>query len=150
MPVELDQRERVRDLLKGYGRTRGQDAGIRMADQPPPPYQLLIGTYHGHRRQLRDKAGGDVVEIAGLLEEFPGIGPAGASVFLREVQETWLPVRPSVDERLSEGARHAGLPSGHNERTTLMSGGQQARLAAAFVRVSLTRHTSTVQQAKHE
>lgn len=42
MPVEPDQRERVRDPLNGYGRTCAQDAGIRVADQPAPLYQLLV------------------------------------------------------------------------------------------------------------
>jgi hypothetical protein len=67
MPVEPDQRERVRDLLKADGRSYAQDAGILVAGQL----------------------------LADLL---------------------------SPDD-------------------------QQARLAAAFVRVSLTRNTSTVNQA---
>lgn len=41
MPAEPDHRERVRDPLKGYGRTRAQNAGIRVAAQPSPLYQLL-------------------------------------------------------------------------------------------------------------
>ncbi len=71
MPVEPDRRERVRDLLNGYGRTYAQDAGIRVADQPAPLYQLLV--------------------LATLLS---GIGPAGASLFRREVQEAWPSVAP--------------------------------------------------------
>lgn len=38
--------------------------------------------------------------VAGRLEEFPGIGPAGASVFLREAQAVWPSVAPYADERV--------------------------------------------------
>jgi hypothetical protein len=50
--------------------------------------------------------------IASLLTEFPGIGPAGASIFLREVQDTWPEVAPHVDAMMSRGARKVGLPAG--------------------------------------
>jgi hypothetical protein len=42
MPIEPDQRERVRDLLKACGRSYAQDAGIRVAGQPAPLYRLLV------------------------------------------------------------------------------------------------------------
>jgi hypothetical protein len=49
---------------------------------------------------------------AWLTEEFPGIGPAGASIYLREVQEAWPSVAPYVDDRMTEGARRTA----HRER----------------------------------
>jgi endonuclease III len=209
--VTADTAARVRSLLKDYGRTYAQEAGIRLADQPGPLYQLLvlttllsaritsgvavaaarelfssgyrgpaamagatwqdrvdalgrghyrrydertatmlgdgasqlIRTYNSDLRRLRDKAGGDAGQIAALLAEFPGIGPAGAGIFLREIQETWPSVAPYVDERMSEGARRAGLPAGHAELAGLPAdSGHPARLAAALVRISLTRNPS--------
>jgi hypothetical protein len=206
-----DPADRVRGLLKDYGRTYAREAGIRLADQPGPLYQLLvlatllsarissaiavaaarelfsggyrgpaamteaswqdrvdalgrgryrrydertatmlgdgagqlIRSYNGDLRRLRDKAGGAAGQIALLLGEFPGIGPAGASIFLREVQETWPSVAPYVDERMAEGARRAGLPASRAELGRLLAeSGHPARLAAALVRISLTRNPS--------
>ena len=42
MPHEADTAEPVRKLLRSYGRTYAQDAGIRLADQPSSLYQLLV------------------------------------------------------------------------------------------------------------
>ena len=209
--------ERVRDLLKSYGRTYAQEAGIRLVDQPSALYQLLvlatllsarisagiavaaarelftagyrtpsammeatwqervdalgrghykrydestarmlgdgagpvIRQYGGDLRRLRDKANGDPGGIASLLEEFPGIGPAGARIYLREVQEAWPSVAPCVDDRMAEGARRAGLPAGRDDLAALLTeSGRPARLAAALVRLSLTRNPTpgTTQQ----
>jgi hypothetical protein len=52
---------------------------------------LLSIRWHGDLRRLRDKAG----RIASLLTEFPGLGPTGASIFLREVQDVWLALAPT-------------------------------------------------------
>jgi endonuclease III len=195
-------------LLKRFGRTYAEDAGIRLADQPAPLYQLLVlatlisarisadiavaaarelfaagyrtpramlaaswqdrvdalgrGHYkrydertatmlgdgaalvierwHGDLRRLRDEAGGDPGRIAALLQEFPGIGPAGASIFLREVQAVWPSVAPYVDDRVRAGARELGLP-GDPEALAQRAGSARdlARLAAALVRVTLSK-----------
>jgi endonuclease III len=99
--------------------------------------------WHGDLRKLRDKAGGQAGAIADLLTEFPGIGPAGASVFLREVQETWPSVAPYVDSRMIEGARRAGLPAGDEALAGLLASSRHpAQLAAALVRVSLNRRAA--------
>ncbi|HEY6497378.1 MAG TPA: endonuclease [Trebonia sp.] len=210
-PAETDPGEHVSELLKSYGRTYAQEAGIRLADQPSALYQLLvlskllsarisagvavaaarelfsagyrtpaamaeaswqdrvdalgrghyrrydertatmlgdgagqvIRQYKGDLRGLREQAHGDPAAMAGLLEEFPGIGPAGASIFLREVQEAWPSVAPYVDQRMAEGARRAGLPDGRDDLARLLTeSGHPARLAAALVRLSLTRNPS--------
>jgi endonuclease III len=212
MPAEAhpaDAGERVRDLLRSYGRTYAQEAGIRLADQPSALYQLLvlatllsarisagvavaaarelftagyrtpgamieatwqdrvdalgrghykrydertatmlgdgagqvIRQYRGDLRRLRDQANGEAGRIARLLEEFPGVGPVGASIYLREVQDAWPSVAPYVDERVAEGARRAGLRAGHDDLAALLAGsGHPSRLAAALVRLSLTRN----------
>jgi hypothetical protein len=217
-PTETEPEERVREILRGYGRTYAQEAGIRLADQPSALYQLLvlatllsapisagiavraarelfsagyrtpaamaeaswqdrvdalgrghyrrydertatmlgdgagqvIRQYRGDLRRLRDKAVNSrsddppqATPVADLLMEFPGIGPAGAGIFLREVQETWPCVAPYVDERMTEGARRAGLPAGRDDLAgVLTESGHPARLAAALVRLSQTRNPS--------
>jgi endonuclease III len=195
-------------LLKRFGRTYAEEAGIRLADRPAPLYQLLVlatlisarisaeiavaaarelfaagyrtpramlaaswqdrvdalgrGHYrrydertatmlgdgaslaierwHGDLRRLRDEAGGDPSRIAALLQEFPGIGPAGASIFLREVQAVWPSVAPYVDDRVRAGARELGLPD-DPEALAQRAGSDRdlARLAAALVRVTLSK-----------
>jgi endonuclease III len=203
-----DDEALVGTLLKRFGRTYAEEAGIRLADQPAPLYQLLVlatlisarisadiavaaarelfaagyrtpramlaaswqdrvdalgrGHYkrydertatmlgdgaalvlerwHGDLRRLRDEAGGDPGRIATLLQEFPGIGPAGASIFLREVQAVWPSVAPYVDDRVRAGARELGLP-GDPEALAQRAGSDRdlARLAAALVRVTLSK-----------
>jgi endonuclease III len=133
---EASWQDRVDALGRGHYRRYDE----RTATMLGGGAEQLIRDWHGDLRGLRDKAGGDAAGIADLLMDFPGIGPAGASVFLREVQETWPSVAPYVDDRVIRGARQAGLPDGREELAALLDGsGQPARLAAALTRMSLNR-----------
>ncbi|MEU6717520.1 endonuclease [Nonomuraea sp. NPDC046802] len=198
-------------LLDRYGRTFAGEAGIRLADQPKPLYQLLVlakllsarisaevavaaarelfaagcatpkgmlvaswqdrvdalgrGHYRrydertatmlgngaqllverwkGDLRRLRDEAGGDPGRITSLLMEFPGIGPTGADIFLREVQAVWPEVAPHLDQRVLEGAGRLGLPRQERPLAALAhDNGELARLSAALVRVSRSGKTA--------
>ncbi|HET9899020.1 MAG TPA: endonuclease [Streptosporangiaceae bacterium] len=198
----------ARALVQEYGRSYAEEAGIKLADQPAPLYQLLVlstllsarisaavavaaarelfaagyrtpqamlkaswqdrvdalgrGHYrrydertatmlgngaslvrqrwHGDLRELRDEADGDVSAMAGLLTEFPGIGPAGADIFLREVQSVWPVVTPYVDSRVRATASRAGLPDQPGDLARLAgSPGQLVRLTAALIRVSRSK-----------
>jgi hypothetical protein len=67
------------------------------------------------------------------------VGPVGASIFLREVQEVWPAVAPYVDAKVTSGAYRVRLPGDRESLTGLLAAsGQPARLAAALVRVSLS------------
>jgi hypothetical protein len=94
---------------------------------------------------LVDRAG----RLTELLTEFPGIGPAGASIFLREVQDVWPGVAPYLDEKVLDGARAVGLPDDPKAVADLADGpGKLVRLAAALVRVSLSeRDAAEVKKA---
>jgi endonuclease III len=207
----MDHDRIVSELLRHYGQTYSEEAGIRLADKPSPLYQLqvlstllsarisgdiavaaarelfaagyrtpaamaeaswqdrvdalgrghyrrydertatmlgdaaakLAGQWHGDLRRLRDEAGGDAERIADMLTGFPGIGPVGASIFLREVQGIWPSVAPYADARVTEGASRVGLPTGRDELPEILaSSGQPAALAAALVRVSLSRQAA--------
>jgi Predicted EndoIII-related endonuclease len=111
--------------------------------------ELLIDRWGGDLRRLRDEADGDPKRIAQLLTEFPGIGPAGADVFLREVQVVWPKVAPHLDQRVLEGARRLGLP--HTARplaAMVESDDELARLSAAVIRASRTKKTAEVVKDK--
>jgi len=75
--------------------------------------------------------------MATLLAEFPGIGPAGAGIFLREVQAVWPQVSPYLDQRVPAGAGQPGLPEDAGALADLAGPpGRLARPAAGLVRVS--------------
>jgi hypothetical protein len=196
----------VKTLLRVYGRTYAEDAGIRLADRPDPLYQLLVlasllgkrisadvavasarvlfdagyrnpqsmvdaswqdrvdalgrGHYKrydestskllaaaaehclqrwgGDLRRLRREASGDRGRLKELLTEFPGIGPTGSDIFTREVQAIWPEYQPSVDEKVSAGARAVHLEPSSIGR--LAESRDMPRLTSALVRAGLARH----------
>jgi hypothetical protein len=100
---------------------------------------LLSRRWRGDLRRLRDQAGGDPGMTEALLAGVPGLGGAGAGIFLREAQAVWPAVAPFVDAPMTSGARRVGLPDSRSSLASLLAAGEQpARLAAALVRVSLS------------
>lgn len=87
-------------------------------------------------RRLRDDADGDPRRIEKLLQEFDGIGPAGARIFLRETQGLWPSVAPAVDPKVLDGARSVGLPADAEMLAELVSPDELPRLCAALVRAA--------------
>ena len=131
--------DRVDALGRGHYRRYDESTASTLGDSA----DQVVRQYRGDLRRLRDEANGDAKAIAKLLTEFRGIGPTGATIFLREVQEAWPSVSPYVDDRMAEGARRAGLPADRGDLAALLAGsGHPARLAAALVRLSLTRNPS--------
>jgi hypothetical protein len=136
---ESTWQERVDALGRGHYRRYDESTARLLAESA----DQVIGQYRGDLRRLRDQAHGESGGIAALLQGFSGIGPAGASIYLREVQEVWPSVAPYIDDRIAEGARRAGLPAGRADLVTLMAeSAQPSRLGAALVRVSLGRRSS--------
>lgn len=158
-------------LMRDHGSTFASEAGIQLADEPGPLWQLLIlaqllstrissdtalatarglwaegwttpaalrrSTWNqrvaalgrgGYRRydfstatrldanatminsrwgddlrRLRDESGSPA-KISKQLQAFDGIGPLGASIFLRDVQAVWPSVRPYADKLVAKGA----------------------------------------------
>ncbi|HEY1705030.1 MAG TPA: endonuclease [Trebonia sp.] len=126
--------ERVDALGRGHYKRYDERTATMLGDAA----ERLGGNWGGDLRKLRDEADGDPDAIARQLTTFPGIGPSGASIFLREVQETWPCVAPYVDSRMRAGARKAGLPAGQGELATVVADSPHpAALAAALVRLSL-------------
>jgi endonuclease III len=100
--------------------------------------ELLRERWHGDLRGLRASADGDPDVAADLLQAFTGIGPAGAAMFLREVQEVWDEYDGYVDEPAQRAARRLDLPSSGRALRELTSGRSEfVRLVAALVRSGL-------------
>jgi endonuclease III len=132
--IEASWQDRVDALGRGHYRRYDERTATMLGDGAG----LLIDRWHGDLRRLREEADGSA-GIASLLTEFPGIGPAGASIFLREVQEVWPEVAPHVDPMMIRGARKVGLPVRPAELGEIVTAsGEPARLAAALVRVALS------------
>jgi endonuclease III len=132
------------DRVDALGRGRYRRYDERTATMLGDGAELLAGKWHGDLRRLRDDAGGDARGIAARLTEFPGMGPTGAAIFLREVQDVWPAVAPYVDAKVTSGAHRVRLPADRDTLTGLLAGsGQPARLAAALVRVSLSQQAAS-------
>ncbi|MER8004414.1 endonuclease [Streptomyces sp. NPDC094149] len=111
----------------------------RTATQLGEGAQLLTERWGGDLRRMRKAADGDVGELRRLLQEVPGLGPAGADIFLREVQRVWPEVAPYLDRKALDGAARLGLPKDPDRLVKLAGNTQPASLAAALVRAALDK-----------
>ncbi|GHB31895.1 endonuclease [Streptomyces viridiviolaceus] len=133
--AESDWQERV-DAL-GRGGYRRYDE--RTATQLGEAAELLTERWGGDLRRLRKEADGDVTELRRLLQEFPGVGPTGADIFLREAQRVWPEVAPYLDRKALQGAERLGLPTDPDRLVGLAGSTQPAVLAASLVRAAVDK-----------
>jgi endonuclease III len=128
---EASWQDRVDALGRGHYRRYDESTATMLGDAA----DLLSSRWHSDLRRLRDEAGGNARAIASLLTEFPGIGPTGASIFLREVQGVWPAVSPYVDAAMTSGAHRVRLPGDRETLAGLLSeSGHPVRLVTAAVR----------------
>ncbi|MGV9249024.1 endonuclease [Streptomyces sp. NPDC003710] len=127
--------ERVDALGRGGYRRYDERTATQLGDGA----ELLTERWGGDLRRLRKKADGDVPTLRELLQEIPGIGPAGADIFLREVQRVWPEVAPYVDAKALSGAERLGLPKDPEKLVRLAGGTEPAVLSAALVRAALDK-----------
>jgi endonuclease III len=133
---EATWQDRVDALGRGHYRRYDERTATMLGEGA----ELAGRRWDGDLRKLHREAGHDSGAIRSLLTEFPGIGPAGAEIFLREVQGVWPDVAPYFDSRVLSGARKIGLPSEPEALADLAGPGDKVvLLAAALVRVSLSR-----------
>ncbi|MFV2100819.1 hypothetical protein [Micromonospora sp. LOL_024] len=99
--------------------------------------RICLERWRGDLRRLHREAGGQQPALRRLLTEFPGIGPTGADIFLREVQAVWPDLRPYVDRRAVAGAKRLGLNTATDRLAGLVDEADFGRLATALVRVAL-------------
>lgn len=133
--ADADWQERV-DAL-GRGGYRRYDE--RTATQLGEAAQLVTERWNGDLRGLRAQADGDVRELRRLFQEFPGVGPTGADIFLREVQRVWPEVTPYLDDKALRGAERLKLPRDPEHLLALAGDTEPAVLASALVRAALDK-----------
>ncbi|WP_274555384.1 endonuclease [Streptomyces spiramyceticus] len=111
----------------------------RTATQLGDAAQLLLDEYGGDLRRLREEADGDLDELRTRLRRAPGMGPAGADIFLREAQAVWPEAAPYIDGKALQGAERLGLPKSPDKLAALADDRGPAVLAAALVRAALDK-----------
>ncbi|MFF2509484.1 endonuclease [Streptomyces sp. NPDC058067] len=131
--TEATWQQRV-DAL-GRGGYRRYDE--RTATQLGMGGQLLIDRWGGDLRRMRERADGDADVLRQLVRELPGIGPVGADIFLREVQDVWPEFGPFVDAKALQGAERLGLPRDTSALVRLAGDATHAEMASALVRAAL-------------
>jgi endonuclease III len=127
--------QRVDALGRGGYRRYDERTATQLGDAA----RQVSEEYGGDLRRLRERAGGDVDELRKGLCAFPGIGPAGAGIFLREAQAVWPEAAPYIDGKALRGARALGLPPEPRKLAGLAGDAGPATLAAALVRVALDK-----------
>lgn len=132
--LDATWQQRVDALGRGHYRRYDERTATMLGDGA----ELVIERWRGDLRRLHDETG-STAELEQRLQSVPGIGPAGAAIFCREVQGVWRDIAPYVDAKVAEGARRVGLPATPSKLGTLVPAGQLPRLAAGCVRAALSR-----------
>jgi endonuclease III len=131
--VRATWQDRVDALGRGHYRRYDERTSTMLGQTA----DLVLEGWNGDLRRLHAEAGDDPRRLVSLLTEFKGIGPAGADIFLREVQAVWPGISPNVDDRVRQGARRVGLPTTSRGLSNLAESPREAAvLAAALVRLS--------------
>ncbi|WP_327675129.1 MULTISPECIES: endonuclease [unclassified Streptomyces] len=112
----------------------------RTATQLGDGARMLLDDWDGDLRRMREQANGDETELRALLRRTPGLGPTGASIFLREVQDIWPEYAPFLDAKALQGAERLGLPKNPATLIRLAGDTPRAELSAALVRAALDKH----------
>ncbi|AMW14245.1 endonuclease [Streptomyces qaidamensis] len=136
--AQASWQQRVDALGRGGYRRYDERTATQLGDAAG----LLSERWGGDLRRLRREADGEVSELRRLLKEFPGIGPAGADIFLREAQGVWPEVAPYLDAKALQGAERLDLPKDPERLTELAGDTDPAVLAAALVRAAVDKEVA--------
>ncbi|MET0426406.1 MAG: hypothetical protein ABW046_21230 [Actinoplanes sp.] len=123
----------------GRGHYRRYD--FRTATMLGEGAQLCLDRWQGDLRRLHEEAGSDPDGLRELVTAFPGIGPTGAGIFLREVQAVWKDISPYADSKVIKGAELLGLPTSADGLAALTTPDRTTALMSALVRVARDRKT---------
>ncbi|GAB3555703.1 hypothetical protein GCM10027344_00100 [Spelaeicoccus albus] len=125
-------KERVAALGRAHYRRYDERASTALGNGAT----MLIDEYGGDLRKLRLASTGRE-QMLGRLQEFPGIGPTGSSIFCREVQAVWPELAPFADRKVQDGAERLGLPGEAAKLGKFVESADMPRLAAGCVRAAL-------------
>lgn len=131
--AKAPRREVIAALQRGHYTRYDESTATRLHEAA----ERVTSEYRGDLRELAERGGHDEAATARLLEEFDGIGPVGAEIFMREVQDTWTWLRPHMDDRVLDGAAELDLPRDPDKLSKLSGSHEVAPLAASLVRVTL-------------
>jgi hypothetical protein len=134
--------DRVDALGRGHYRRYDERTSTMLGDGA----EQLIEEYGGDLRRLHEAAEGrnDVEE---LLQQFPGIGPAGAAIFCREAQAVWTDLWPYVDGKAQQGANAVGLPKSPGRLARLVDRSDLPRLLAGCIDIASNRKAADAVRA---
>jgi endonuclease III len=144
--LDASWQDRVDALGRGHYRRYDERTSAMLGDGA----QLCLDRWHGDLRRLHREAPGDTGGLRKLLTEFPGIGPTGAGIFLREVQAVWRDIAPFADRKVVDGAKRLHLPSSADDLAALTTADHVAPLMSALVRVARDRRAADAILTKHE
>src|SRR5699024_4117547 len=139
--VDATWQQRVEALGRGHYRRFDESTATMLGDGA----QLLLDDYSGDLRKLRDAAE-TTRQVSNRLQQFPGIGPTGAAMFLREVQVIWPDIGPYFDKKAMQGAQKVDLPTDAGELAELVDVQDLPRLAAGLVRIALDKSEDPLDQ----
>jgi endonuclease III len=133
--LDASWQDRVNALGRGHYRRYDERTATMLGDAA----RLCLDRWRGDLRRLHEEASGDVHTLHNLLTEFPGIGPTGADIFLREAQAVWPGIAPYADRKVTDGARRLHLPPSAERLADLADADDLPRLMSALVRVARDR-----------
>jgi endonuclease III len=140
--IDLSWQERVDAVGRAHFKRYDESTATRLGDSA----QELIDRYGGDLRELARAAGEDRGQAAELLQEFAGVGPLGAEIFLREAQTVWSWVRPYLGARAARTAKDIGVPHTARGLANALGDDDLAHISAALIRYATdsdVRHRMT-------
>lgn len=127
--------QRVDALGRGGYRRYDERTATQLGDGA----RLVLDEWGGDLRRMRERADGDAAALKRQLQKVPGLGPTGADIFLREVQDVWTEYAPRFDAKVLQGAERLGLPQDTSALLRLAGDEKPGVMAAALVRAALDR-----------
>lgn len=101
--------------------------------------ELLLDRFHGDLRKLHEQAAGDTGKLRELVQEVPRIGPVGAADLLPGSTGRMAGTAPLLRRACLRDGGRARASAHPGPTAKLVPPKDLARLAAALVRVSLSR-----------
>ncbi len=124
------------EVLNAHGYARFDESTARMLGETTG---MLLRSYDGDLRKLREAAERKPARERRLLKVFKGLGDVGVNIFFREAQLAWPELYPFADKPALTAAKRLGLGDTSDALAGLVARADLPRLVAALVRVHLAR-----------